>query len=207
MTDDRLRKAYQARAAPASSAARPTPEELARLVAGEGSEDERLALLNRVLADPVSAREFELLRAIHQAASSTRAQPRWRRTTVPLALAASVLVAVVGVVTLRNRPADVTRAPRADGAPVQLSPAADERVAGAISFLWNAVPGARGYRLELLTDAGSVATTLATSDTSASYTPTGAAGAPGAYRWVVVALFPEGREVPSRARRLVLVTP
>ena len=206
MSDDRLRKAYQARTAAASSAARPTPEELARLVAGEGSETERLALLDRVLADPVSAREFELLRAIHQAASSTRAQPRWRRAA-PLALAASVLVAVVGVVTLRNRPADVTRAPHADGAPVQLSPAADERVAGAISFLWNAVPGARGYRLELLTDAGSVATTLATSDTSASYTPTGAAGAPGAYRWVVVALFPEGREVPSRARRLVLVTP
>jgi len=59
----------------------------------------------------------------------------------------------------------------------------------------------------VLTDAGTVVTAIQTSDTTASYTPIGARGTQATYRWVVVALLPEGGEVASPPRRLILVTP
>ncbi len=206
MSDGDLRKAYQARRSDAGDSGAPGPEEIRGLVAGEGAEAERLRILDRVFASKGAQAEFELLRAIDQGARSAAARPWWGRVA-PLALAASVLLAVVGVVTLRNRAIEPTRAPTAEGAPVQLRPLPDARVEGAIPFLWRPVPGARGYRLELLTDAGTVVTAIETADTTASYTPIGAGGTQAAYRWVVVAVLPEGVEVASPPRRLIHVTP
>jgi len=206
MSDEELRKAYQARRPGASDGGAPSPEELQRLVTGEGAEAERLRTLDRVFASKNAEREFELLRAIDQAERSAEARPRWRRVG-SLALAASVLLAVAGVLTLRNRAGEPTRAPSVEGAPLQLLPAPDARVTGGVPFLWRSVPGAGGYRLEVLTDAGTVVTAIQTSDTTASYTPIGARGTQATYRWVVVALLPEGGEVASPPRRLILVTP
>jgi len=206
MSDEDLRKAYQARRPGAASGGAPSPEEMQRLVAGEGPEAERLRTLDQAFASPGATEEFALLRAIEQAGRSAATRPTWRRMA-PLALAASVLLAVVGVVTLRQRATEPTRAPVPEGAPVPVRPAPDARVEGAISFLWRSAPGARGYRLELLTDAGTVLATIETSDTTASYTPIGAGATQAAYRWVVVGLLPEGVEVASPPRRLIHITP
>lgn len=205
MNDDELRKAYQARLANASAPA-PSPEELQRLVDRDGPDDERLEILNRALSNPRSAGDLELLRAISHAGNAD--QPRqWWRSPVPLALAASLVLAAVGVLSPRIRAPDETRATPTDGAPVLVAPGTDARVADPILFMWRAVPGARSYRLELLTDAGTLVTSIETPDTTTQYTALGPADWDSAYRWVVVALLPEGVEVASRPRRITIKAP
>ena len=204
MNDDELRKAYQSRRPKASDATEPTPEELERLVARQGDEAERLAILERALSSRRSAEDLELLRAITHAERS--AEPRsWWHSPVALALAASLLL-VVGVLSLRDRARDESRAAPGEGAPVLVEPETDARVADSIRFVWQAVPGARSYRVELLTDAGTLVTSIETADTIGRYAPTQPAGAT-VYRWVVVALLPEGVEVASPPRRLTITAP
>lgn len=201
MNDDELRKAYQARRAVASGTG-PSPEELQRLVAREGSEDERLEILDRALSNPATARELELLRATAMAAAAPPGRGWWR---VPAAIAATILI-VVAVWSQRGRPREETRATPDDGGPVLLAPAADARVADSVAFMWRAVPGARSYRVELLTDAGTLVISIRTADTTA-HVAVPAAGGDSTYRWLVVALLPEGVEVPSRPRRVILKAP
>lgn len=203
MNDDQLRQAYQARRAQPADATEPSPEELRRLAAGEGSEAERLETLDRAFASRTAAGELELLRAVAHAARA-QSRPRWR-APLPIALAASLLVTVVGVFALRERPREGVRATGSDGAPVLLAPAVDARIAGTVQFAWRPVAGARAYRLELLTDAGTVVASIETPDTVVAYRAPAITGAP--YRWVVVALLPEGIEVSSRPRRLTITTP
>jgi hypothetical protein len=100
MTDDRLRRAYQARSSAFPKAARPTVEELARLTARAGSEEERLSLLDRVSGDHGSAQAFELLRAI-AAVEHEAARSRVRRWTIALAILVTVAV-VAAVLWLRS---------------------------------------------------------------------------------------------------------
>lgn len=205
MNDDELRKAYQARRQP--PAAPPSPEELARLVSGEGTEQERVEVLDRALSTPEGARDLELLRAISHAGRQD-AQPRWWRAPGPLAVAASLLVVLaVGVLSRRAPGPGETRGTPGADAPVLLQPADGARTAAPVRFAWRSVTGARAYRVELLTDAGTLVTSIETPDTTTAY-----AGAPttrgdSAYRWLVVALFPEGGEVASRPRRLTLTAP
>ena len=205
MNDDELRKAYQSRRAKASDATEPTPEELQSLVARQGDEAERLAILERALANRRASGDLELLRAISHAERSVESRSWWRSPVV-LGLAASLLL-VVAVMTLRDRARDEPRAAPAEGAPVLLEPAMDARVADSIRFVWQAVPGARGYRVELLTDAGTLVTAIETADTIARYTLARPPGGEITYRWVVVALLPEEGEVASPPRRLTITTP
>lgn len=198
MTDDDLRRAYQARLQ-GSAEPPPTLEELAALLAREGSEAERLELLDRALSDPSTEHEFELLRAISTAG---RAEPvpvlrRWR---TPFALAASLVLAVSGYLLVRSsRRAEELRAPPSVGAPVPVAPSEGSAVpVGPTRFVWHSLARATGYRLELLSDAGAVAASLETRDTLASL----AVPAGGPYRWVVVGLLPDGVEAPSRPRRI-----
>ena len=205
MNDDELRKAYQARGA-SESAPLPSPEELRRLVAGEGTDQERLEILDRALSTPEGARELELLRAISHAGREDTPR-RWWRAPVPLAVAASLLLVAVGVLSRRAHGPDETRATPVDDAPVLMQPVADARVPAPVRFVWQAVPGARAYRVEVLTDAGMLVTSIDTPDTTAGYTGGKVVGADSTYRWVVVALFPEGVEVASRPRRLTIAAP
>ncbi|HEY7027172.1 MAG TPA: hypothetical protein VH438_06175 [Gemmatimonadales bacterium] len=205
MNEDELRKAYQSRGVRASDAVEPTPEELQRLVAGQGDEAERLAIMERALSSRRSAGDLELLRAISHAERLAESRSWWRSPVV-VGLAASLLL-VVGVLSLRDRARDEQRAAPAEGTPVLLEPAVDARVADSIRFVWQPVPGARGYRVELLTDAGNIVTSIETTDTIARYVPTRPAGGETTYRWVVAALLPEGAEVVSPPRRLTIKTP
>jgi hypothetical protein len=205
MSDDDLRKAYRARRADAS-APPPTPEALERLVAREGSDEQRLDTLDRALSTPEGARELELLRAISHAARED-ASRRWWRAPILLATAASLLLVAVGVLSRRTRGPDETRATPVDGAPVLVQPVTDARVAAPVRFVWQAVPGARAYRFELLTDAGTLAASIDTPDTTTRYSGGQRADGDSTYRWVVVALFPEGGEVASRPRRLTIAAP
>jgi len=202
MKDEELRRAYQVRS-PRPAVSPPTPEELARLASGQGSDEERAELLDRALADPASARDFELLRAI-AAADRSEARPVARRWRVPVTLAASLLLAAGVYALLRPKgPDDTVRSPMANGSPAQVAPLeAASHPQGIITFTWRPIPRATAYRLELLTDAGALASSVQTSDTLAAMEVL----AGGSYRWVVVGLLPDGLEAPSRPRRL-LITP
>lgn len=212
MNDDLLRKAYQARKQPTGGSERPTAEELDGLLAGRGTDEERLEILDRALAHPDSAKEFELLRAVAAAEKSeselralattaksetvSRAM-RWR---VPLAVAATVtLVVSATLLGPLRRGSDIMRAPPPRGLPTPISPDdAAVTAPGSIQFVWHAVSNAGSYRLELVTEAGVEVATANTPDTTASVGVQGA----GTYRWMVVALLPDGAEVLSSPRRL-----
>jgi hypothetical protein len=204
MNDDELRRAYEARTGVLPRASPPTPDELQRVAAREGPEDERLAILERALADPQARRDLEVLRAIAAAASDTAAVRR--RVRVPLALAAALVLVLAGTLVLRRIwTGETVRGSEAEGAPAPVSPAPGVTLrAGNIEFLWRSLPDARRYRLDVLSDAGSVAAETETRDTTVVV----ALPAPGpggaSYRWSVVALLPDGVEVASRPRRLTI---
>ncbi len=153
MNDDELRKAYQARRAVAS---------------GTGPRRRNSSGWWRGRAPRMSASRSSTgpCRTRRRPASSScsarspwplrhRQRRGWWRAPVPLAIAATILL-VVAVWSQRGRPREETRATPDDGGPVLLAPAADARVADSVAFMWRAVPGARSYRVELLTDAGTL---------------------------------------------------
>ena len=107
MNDEELRRAYQRSSKSTPPGPHPEPEELARIVNGEGSEAERLALLEHVLRCPTCGPELDLLRVASEGARAAHRQmpaARW------LALAAvAILVIALGTLALRSRrltPAD-----------------------------------------------------------------------------------------------------
>ena len=77
MSDEGLREAYQralATRAPRELAVCPAPEAILALVRREGSEDERLSVLDHAMACPACRQEFELLRAIEGAGAQAARQ-------------------------------------------------------------------------------------------------------------------------------------
>jgi len=228
MTDARLRELYARTTA--SVAKRDTdthadPEALLALVRREGPEEERLALLDHVMACDSCRGELELLRAVEQAGGSSsgtipfpmrggaaaaddarhRPLSRWRGF-VPVAAAASLLLAVgIGVGVQRGgdrEPADVMRGAADEVALV--APAAELRAGGPVTFAWRPVPGARRYELEVVDAGGTAVFSTRTTDTLVVLNDATRL-APGVdYRWWVRAVTDGGAQPRSPMRRLRL---
>ncbi len=182
------------------------PSEAALLLAvrGEGTEAERLRVLDHALRCAACRRELALLHAV--ATAELRARPRaireisWRRW-VPAALAASVVLAV-GVAGIgRWRAADdVTRAGGAGG-PALVAPANASAVqAGLVRFTWRRLSGATRYTLEVDATDGTVLYTAQTADTTLTATIAGTSV--GEDRWLVRAHMDDGSERRSDTRVL-----
>jgi hypothetical protein len=123
---------------------------------------------------------------------------------VPAALAASVLLAVgVGRMVLRPAGDDTTRGDD-HGVVVLVQPGREARAGDALTFAWQAVPGASRYELELLDAGGGVLASAATTDTTVS-PPAARSLPPGDYRWWVRATTPDARSLRSALRPLRLV--
>ena len=215
--ETRLRAAYQravdARHEPGRVAC-PAPDALLALVRREGSETTRLTTLDHAMSCAECRGELDLLRAIERAGSEgTRREVqrfRWRRV-VPLALAASVLLAIAlgpGRDRLQRRLAgDVSRAGGSDEVVALLPTDAGAVPAGTpITFVWHGVAGARRYTVEVRTADGSVAFDAQTTDTSVTLAPPRALDA-GDYRWWVSAYGEDGVATRSLARRLTVRAP
>ncbi len=154
--DEGLRQAYAPRLRrPAAHGPEcPAPDALLAAVRGEGPEAERLRVLDHALSCAACRPELALLHTVSGGASTTRPVAtlpnRWRRLA-PLALAASVLIAVgiFGAERFLNRNApEPTRSAGGD-APVLAAPA--DRAAlsdGTVGFAWHPMPGALRYTLE-----------------------------------------------------------
>ena len=214
MSDEKLREAY-ARATSARPNSRradcPTPEALEALAKRQGSEDQRLATLDHVMACADCRQELELLRAIEQAGraetgASTK-HMRWRRPFV-LALgtalaAGAALVAVLGPWSARQNRTVVMRGAAPD---VRLAAPANDTVVspGGLTFVWRSVPDARRYTLEVLTPSGAVRARRETSDTTTAISA--AELGAGDLRWTVRADM-DGGELHSPTRRLRVSRP
>jgi hypothetical protein len=202
MNDEQLKTLYGdalQRASPAAACV--STEQLLALVRKEGSEESRLATLDHVMACPRCLPEFELLRSIEQAdaaAGSHAPARRNRRWYAPVALAASILLAVVVVLRV-TPPTDVTRGSAESVA--LLAPGMSVESDQPLSFAWRAVPGATGYRMEVLAPDGSVVASAETTDTMVA--PDASRQLPaGTYNWWVRATLPGGELVRSSMRPL-----
>lgn len=191
---------------PELTAACPSPEALLALVRREGPEAERLATLDHVMTCQECGRDFELLRAIEKAGRQIGARPHrsLRRWYVPLAVAASVVLAVVvgRQLTAPGAP-DVARG--APDAVALLAPEASVAAGQPITFIWHRVPDAVSYQLEVLAPDGSLALSRTTTDTVATIEPGALAG--GNYRWWVRGTLRGAESVQSSMRPLAVHAP
>lgn len=204
VNDEQLRDTY---AGVMTSRARlgacPEPEAILALARREGPEEARLATLDHVMSCAACRSEFDLLRSIEVAGAQAGAAARpARRWTAPLALAASVLLAVVvGRYALPGQPeSDVVRSGAADRVTLHAPP--PEAVTGSpILFAWQPIAGASRYRLEVMNPGGEVVLEAETADT-AILLQSSAELAAGEYQWWVGATAPGVARSELRPLRL-----
>ena len=188
------------------SGAHATPEAILAVVTREGSEAERLATLEHVMACAACHREYEWLKAVDQAGLEAEAEavggqrrPWWQGRT--LALAASLVMAVGAAVAvssvLRSGPERV-RGTAGDIA--LIAPGAGATAGTPLVFAWRAAPGASRYVLEVQRPDGSIAFADTTADTVASVAEPGRLLPDTSYRWWVREVT-DGAEPRSSAFR------
>jgi hypothetical protein len=205
MTDEELRRVYQAAVATRQTGREdcPAPEALSSLVAREGNESNRLALLDHVMTCPACRHEFELLRAVHVAG---RPRPAWRYQ--PLALAASIALLVgLGGAALWSRlmPSGPDTLRGGAGQVELVRPTAGSVVTPPLTLVWRTVSGTRIYTVELLAPDGRLVKSWTTADTSITLSNPASAHVPaGAYAWWVRARLPDGSERRSTVTRFEL---
>jgi len=164
-------------------------EEIVAVVERRGSEAHRAAVLNRLLATAEGRRELDLVRAAARASQA----PRSRRLLVPLAIAATLVLAIMGRSELRDEPAvdrirgDATAGPIPLFAPPETLPDPDST-----RFVWARLAAANSYELELLDDAGNILWTKTLQDTSAVLPDSVRLVRGRSYQWRVVALTEAG---------------
>jgi hypothetical protein len=207
VNDEQLREIYGSVMTSRSEgrhSACPQPEALLDLVRREGSEQSRLAILDHVMSCADCRSEFDLLRSIELAGAEGRgaAQPS-RRWMAPLALAASVLLAVVvGRYVMPGTPeGDVVRSGAEGGGVTLLAPPAEATTGSPLLFAWHPIAGAGRYRLEVMNAAGEVVLEAETADT-AIVLHSAADLEPGEYQWWVGATSPADTRSSLRPLRL-----
>jgi hypothetical protein len=192
VTEAQLKEAYQAHLARSwrDRASCPPPEAIQALVRREGDEAARLATLDHAMSCGECRTELDLLRTVEEAGvrSGAVAAPGRRRWMMPMALAATLLVAV-GLSRVALKPSEDTV--RSDDATrVELvAPGAEVPAGTPVSFAWRPVEGASRYRLEVLSESGDLAIEAETRDTMLT-SDSAASLAPGTYQWWVIALSP-----------------
>jgi hypothetical protein len=160
-------------------------EEIQSLAATGADTPERIALLDRVLADPRTRDEYLLLRDVVREGVVPHATrvPRW------LAAAAGILLVAGAGIVWRAQRAMAPEPMRGDGGAVELlAPAPDAVLRAGTTFVWRSVAGAEAYELELTDEEGASIATLRTSDTTLVLPDDAAASAPRVLWWITARL-------------------
>ena len=209
VTEEALREAYQrALDARRASGREPcvAPEAMLSLLRREGTEEQRLEVLDHVMGCGACRSEFELLRSMEQAGAGTeRAGPAVLRIparfAVPLALAASlILVITIGQRLRSPEGTDVDRG-TVDGVTL-LGPPSEIAAGTSPTFAWKPVPGAQSYELEVLDEKGAVVWGARTSQTSVTLSDPRLLTPGDSYRWWVRATTAPGDQRASAVRSL-----
>ncbi|MEW5916994.1 MAG: hypothetical protein AB1762_11335, partial [Gemmatimonadota bacterium] len=148
MSDERLRQAYDTLLRERSrraSEADVSLDAMRDVLERRGSEDVRLALIDRIMAHPRLAEEFAVLRAAHEAAKPAR---RMVLSARPFAIAAGI-IAVIALgtwFTQREGNEDLMRGARVG---IPLYAPAETVLADSVGpFAWAGVPDGRQYIFE-----------------------------------------------------------
>lgn len=210
VTDEALRAAYQQALDARRVGGRErcvVPEALLAVLRREGSEEQRLEVLDHVMSCGACSSEFELLRSVEQAGAepTERARPAAprlaRRVAIPLALAASVLLVIM--VGQKQRSPEGPDVERGTSSGVTLLEPPEEIAAGTRpTFTWKPVAGAQGYEIEVLDENGAVVWSAKTSSTSAILSDPLLLVPGKTYRWWVRATTVPGTQRASAARTL-----
>ncbi len=181
----------------------PSPEAILALARREGTEEARLATLDHVMSCTDCRAELDLLRSIELAGAQTGAAARpGRRWVAPLALAASVLLAVaVGRWVLPGVPEDEVVRSGAEDRVMLLAPPPEATTGAPILFAWHPLAGASRYRVEVMNQSGEVVLEAETADT-AILLQSAADLEPGDYQWWVGATAPGAARSELRPLRL-----
>jgi hypothetical protein len=200
MSDDKLRKTYQdmiARRAGQDRSQCPPAERLHELVSRSGSEDTRLALANHVMACPHCLPEFELLRSMEAAMPEKKPALRW------MALAASIAVLVTAGIIGRQLLRPTSDVLRENPVVRLIAPADGDQVSAPVRLIWNRVPDAVEYQVQILTSEGSLVYRGTTPDTAMAVDSL----AGSQFIWQVSAEYSTGEPARSRPTRFSLRTP
>ena len=210
MDDDAIRRAYTAAAAARGADRRdcPSPEALRALAALERHDDATSDRFDHVMACRPCQEEYELLRAIALAERQATARTSPRRT-FPMAIAASVIIAIgIGGLSLRHRSDDgaVRGAPPAASSPADevalSSPPSRVAPGDSLHLVWHRVRDAEAYRVELLDTNGALLHTEVTSDTSVAWAPALLPAGTTSFDWLVVATRADGASLRSALHRV-----
>jgi hypothetical protein len=209
MTDEELRALYgELLAEERASGERPDPTALLDALEGRGSEEERLATLDRALSSATGRRELELLRVLKDAGdpdgpgavSALPSARPGRPRLAPLALAATLVLAAVGVLRLSTGDGDPGALRSGAAGPELLAPPTGIEADLPVTLVWGAVPGAVEYRVEVMDAAGG----LLLEGTAGADTSWVLRELPsrGTVRWWVRAILPTGTPRASGMREL-----
>lgn len=210
MTEDALREAYQRALDGRRVTGRErcvSPEAMLSLLRREGTEEQRLEVLDHVMGCGACRSEFELLRSLEEAGAETtaRARPAVRRilprVAVPLALAASVLLVVTVGQRLRSPDGTDVERGAVEGITV-LGPPPEIAAGISPTFAWSPVPGAQSYDLEVLDEKGSVVWGARTRETSVTLSDPRLLPPGNSYRWWVRTTGDSARQRASALRSL-----
>ncbi len=204
LTDPELGRLYRRRVAGrwTGGAGCASPGAMLGVVRGEGGEAGRLATLEHVMSCAACHREYQWLAAVDEAAigaggDAAARRPWWRRA--PLALAASLAVALAVGLLVRSRPHQAPEPLRGAGGDIVLvAPAAGAAGAGDVTFVWRQLPGAPAYVVEVQRADGSIAFSDTTADTTLTLAEPGRVLSRAEYRWWVRELT-DGGEPRSSA--------
>jgi len=210
VTEEGLREAYQRALDARRLSGRErcvAPEAMLSLLRQEGSEDQRLEVLDHVMGCGECRAEFELLRAMEEAGAATTERtapvlgPSLRRFAPPLALAASLILVVTFAHRSRSPEASDVERGMADGITL-LEPSAEIDEASPLTFAWKPVPGAERYELEVLDEKGALVWGAKTSGTSVTLSDPRLLPPGKTYRWWVRATTGSGAQRASPVRSL-----
>jgi hypothetical protein len=196
--DDQLRAAYQPTKRRGPDC--PSPDALLAAARGEGPEAERRRVLDHALSCADCRPELALLSSVSEPVSkSVSIADRLRQRAMPIALAATVVLAIGVASLIRKNESTTVRGGTSDV--VLASPANGARAEGdEVTFVWRPVPGALSYTLEVSAADGTIIHTVRTTDTVAAGPSPRLA--PGDQRWWVRVKTDDGSERRSETRLL-----
>jgi len=205
LNDETLRGAYAHRVHEKGSHRPdcPSPDQILAALRRQGTEAERLDVLDRALKCPECRRELALLDAVSDGGSTEAGGARihrWRRF-VPLALAATVLLAVGIVGPWRDR-AEPLRSGESGGPALIAPDDASPFTTGQVTFVWRPLAGAVRYTVEIIGADGAVLFAAVTADTTLTSRVDTIPN--GEHSWSVRARRDDGTEVRSDLRALRL---